>query len=426
VCEFINSSGFRQDNAGGNSDGFFVDFAPPLLSSNLILYNDYRLSRDKPNARKIDFWNKSHRTVSRMRPRSAVVLGAGVSVLAVAHYFIFYVSVSSVLKPVQPRPSFGRSALWFVGSDIVSLILVGVVLFLLLGRFVTRRLERIARALTQTEGPKGPAARIPEDRFDDEITRLVRGVNALMERLERECFSREQAEKTMLMNDRLVSLGRLSSCLAHEINNPLLALANGLQVLKKHGAGAGEAVREATALAEFEVGRIRGIVKGLLECHSPISDVRASFDAREAIRDALAILEWNRKISSFRLDVSLKTPLPIRGSTGQIRQVVLNLLLNAIEAVDAKRGIIRIEGLRPEGKGTAEISITDNGPGVAPSMKDRLFEAFASNKEADGVGLGLYISRHITTKHGGSLVLDPTYEPGSRFCISLPLDEGLP
>jgi signal transduction histidine kinase len=174
------------------------------------------------------------------------------------------------------------------------------------------------------------------------------------------------------------------------------------------------------------VDRIRALVNRQAPRRSPV-------DVNEAILEVIALTRDEVRRNAITLDSSLAGDLPlIEGDRVQLQQVVLNLLVNAIEAMssdtsadsDSRPRALAISSAR-DGADAVRVEVSDSGPGVDASQADRLFEAFHTTKQ-DGIGMGLSISRSIVEAHGGRLWVEPNTPHGARFVFSLPLRQPAP
>jgi signal transduction histidine kinase len=225
--------------------------------------------------------------------------------------------------------------------------------------------------------------------------------------------------------ERLASLGQLAAGVAHEINNPLLAVSANVDLLAAEPGGAGLDPAEAqAALDDVRLGiqRIAQIVRDLRDYARGGSDELQPCQVDEVIADAL-------RLASFKLGKAIEVrrhcepDLPaVLIHRRKLSQVLLNLLVNAAEAVEEARTRgpwVRVAAARAGG--SVEIVIEDNGPGIAATVASRLFEPFVTSKPAGkGTGLGLALSREYVTSFGGTLELRPPRGAGARFAIVLP------
>ena len=226
---------------------------------------------------------------------------------------------------------------------------------------------------------------------------------------------------------RLATLGEMASGIAHELNQPLTAIATFARACDHYLdspspdlAELREAVREIASEA-FRAGetirRLRNMVRG-------DTDQRVALDVNNLIEEMRTLLVADARLHGTDLDIALPHDLPQVSANGvQLQQVVLNLARNAFEALqDSPPGDRRVAITAEAAHGDVEIRVSDNGPGIAPLIEDRLFDPFASTK-GGGTGLGLAMSRTIVKSHGGTIGTRQTKPRGATFYVRLPAVE---
>ena len=359
-----------------------------------------------------------------LKKRLVLILFAAITALAVLTHFTFNLTVFSFLEDNNwVIPSHQKQVVLFVFSMLLSMAGMGVFLFVYINRFMAKRIRRLSESLRQIQGMGDLTTRIPGDPGGDEISSLITNFNQMLEKLEQERNTREGIEKALCTHEKLASVGRLASSMAHEINNPALAISNCLQVIKNKGRSDTDSVREALEIAEGEIQRVRTIIAGLLDFHRTDEPENTPVDLNDIIDQSIKMLEWTNKLDSSLITTEMPQKYSIRGSRGRLRQVFVNLILNSVDAVDDTSGRIRIETRPSPDRSTAEVHIYDNGPGIPSEIRGKLFEPFMTTKDEQGVGLGLYVSRKIITRHGGRITLDEAYQNGSHFIVSIPVLE---
>jgi two-component system NtrC family sensor kinase len=224
--------------------------------------------------------------------------------------------------------------------------------------------------------------------------------------------------------ERLSAIGELIAGVAHEINNPLQTIIGCTELMLDEPEGAN---RQDLELVRKEAMRAGQIVRNLLAFARRGSPDRAIVDLNDLVRATAALREYHLRQINIELDVRCAaTSLPVLANREEIRQVILNLLLNAEHAIvstGAERGAISMTTFHAGGQQIVEV--TDNGPGISPDLRGRIFEPFFTTREVgEGTGLGLSISLGIASAHGGSLTLADS-SSGARFRLSLPLPEGV-
>ncbi len=278
---------------------------------------------------------------------------------------------------------------------------------------------------------------IPRDLIDQELARLQKslqmklwvgaGVAVLilvvaflyvLRLLHRTRLLEAQAQ----MDDRLAFVGALAAGLAHEIRNPLNVLSMNLQMLEedlgaKLTADGGETRVFLTAL-QGEIRRLSTLVNNFLSYARPHQPRFDSKDLNRILRDIGQFVrpEFESRQLSLRQDLSPYLP-PVDLDEALIRQAVLNILINASQVL--KRGGTATIETRVGPQGEAIICISDDGPGIKPADRERIFEVFYSDR-GGGTGLGLPIAARIMEAHGGSIAVDSEPGKGARFILTLP------
>jgi signal transduction histidine kinase len=226
-------------------------------------------------------------------------------------------------------------------------------------------------------------------------------------------------ETEMARRERLATMGNMAAAVAHEIRNPLNAVSMGLQRLGAEFQPAeADEYRRLVGLMHGEVGRLNTIVEEFLSLARPVALTLAPLGADEALRDLAALLEAEAAKRGVRVGVEAPADLPaVRADRPRLAQVLLNLGLNALEAMPGGGTLT----LRAEAAGDRLVlSVADTGTGIAPEVLPRLFEPYVTTKPR-GLGLGLAIARRIVEAHGGRIEVASEPGRGSRFAVVLPL-----
>jgi nitrogen-specific signal transduction histidine kinase len=252
--------------------------------------------------------------------------------------------------------------------------------------------------------------------YDDNLNGTV--VVAIFEDL----TEQRRMETEIRRNDRLRALGQMSAGVAHEIRNPLTGIATTAEVLAGKIAGDEEKTRYVRAMLD-EISRLDGIIRNLLEFARPPKPQIATCSLRAVAERVGGLLSEQAVGKGVRLEIAEVDPrLGCMADSGQLTQVLLNLVLNSLQAC-SEGDEVRVEcGASHEVDGVARIDVTDTGPGIPEEIRDTLFDPFVTTKTR-GTGLGLAISQHIIEEHEGTIRCE-FLDNGTRFSIELPL--GLP
>ena len=228
----------------------------------------------------------------------------------------------------------------------------------------------------------------------------------------------------LVHGERLSAIGELIAGVAHEINNPLQTIIGCTELMLDEPD---EANRKDLELVRKEAMRAGQIVRNLLAFARRGSPDRTVVDLNDLVRATAALREYHlRQINIVVTVRCASTPLPVLANREEIRQVILNLLLNAEHAISSSGpdgGSIVMQTFHADGQQVVEVS--DSGPGISPELRGRIFEPFFTTREVgEGTGLGLSISLGIASAHGGTLMLADSVR-GARFRLALPLPPGV-
>ncbi len=226
------------------------------------------------------------------------------------------------------------------------------------------------------------------------------------------------AQQQLVQSEKLAALGEMSAKIAHEVNNPLGIIKNYVLLLRRACDGNDEAHKHVSIVGE-EIDRIAHIVRQLLEFHRPNAIAYEPVDVAEVIDSVLEL--WEHQLSSVGIDLVRDYAddcLPVSGSAENLKQVFLNLIINARDVM-IQGGTLKIEVARQDNNLVARF--IDNGPGIPPEIIPRVFDPFFTTKEqGKGTGLGLSVCYGIIKSHGGSITFR-NMNPGSCFEIQLPM-----
>ncbi|MBI3929340.1 MAG: hypothetical protein HY319_27585 [Armatimonadetes bacterium] len=234
----------------------------------------------------------------------------------------------------------------------------------------------------------------------------------------------EQSEAQLLQSSKLAAVGQLAAGVAHELNTPLATILLEVESLELdlEELSPGE-VRQSLERSGAEVLRARTIVDKLLYyARDARSEGRRPSDVNQVVRDTLALIGGGLRQDGIEIRKELAELPPVVANPNELQQIVINLLLNARDALAGRADAeVRLETRVEEG--SAVLRVRDNGPGVPAGLLAEIFDPFFTTKPVGrGTGLGLSISRQIAAAHGGALDLDPD-GPGACFRLALPIAE---
>ncbi|MER3524293.1 MAG: hypothetical protein C4326_09565 [Ignavibacteria bacterium] len=349
-----------------------------------------------------------------------------------------HISFSQISKAAEGN--WKRSFILFVGLSMVAVAVASMIF----NRFVSRPVDTLVKATAEISSGNLDYAVLqsehrPGERSDDElaylsmkfdvmrrslkekIKQLDEANRSLAERnaeVEQALARLKQAQEELVKSERLATTGRMTAQLSHEINNPIHNIQSLLESSLRKVDGT---LRELIALALEEVTRMAKLTRQMLEFYrgSVVDFEREPVEMTEVLR---SVLKENEKALTERgIAASLETPdgrVCVLGSRDKLKQVFLNLILNARDAMP-NGGALTLRVQRRNGE--VLIGVTDTGIGIPPEHLDRIFDAFfTTKKEVSGVGLGLSVTYGIVQQHNGSIAVASTLGKGTTFTITLP------
>jgi len=235
-------------------------------------------------------------------------------------------------------------------------------------------------------------------------------------RIERELREMQQA---LLQSEKLAAMGKLTSQIAHELNNPIYGIMNTLELLRTEVPPESKR-RRILELSLSETQRLAEMLRNMLSFSKPEEEKRRPVKINELVEGILLVMEKQMRESNIKVETYFDQTLPeVMASTNQMRQVMLNLLKNAKEAMP-KGGILSVRTSQEDHK--VMVAIQDTGVGIPEELRDKIFEAFFTTKQkVKGVGLGLSVCYGIIKDHGGEIRVESEVDKGTTFTILLPM-----
>jgi signal transduction histidine kinase len=291
--------------------------------------------------------------------------------------------------------------MWFVA------VAAGLWITYLLARRIVEPVLELDRAAAEVSR-QNYAFRVREE-TGGELGRLARTFNQM-------CESIQNARAELIRQERISTIGRLSSSIVHDLRNPLAAIYGGAEMLvdtelsppqvKRLAANIYRASRRIQEMLQDLVNVSRGKTRGSESCR-----------LREVVAAAVEASSSAAESQGVEIAVNVPAGLELPLERARIERVFLNLIANALEVMP-RGGKIRI--FAAEEDASAVIRVEDTGPGIPPGVRSRLFEPFVTAGKKNGLGLGLALSRQAIQDHGGEMWIEPS-ESGARFAIRLPV-----
>lgn len=317
--------------------------------------------------------------------------------------------------------------------SIVVLILLVIAIGQVLSRMVARPLKHMEESMEAVANGRRDQIDIPS--ADREIVSLTNAFNHVLHEL-------ELRQKHLVRSEKLASLGTLLSGVAHELNNPLSNISTSCQILIEELESADpEFKRELLAQIDEQTGRARNIVRSLLDFARDREFKRETLPLAGLVAETLRFIK-GQVPSRVAVVTDIPADIEIQGDKQRLQQVFLNLIKNALEALEGageiviravRRGAAQAEEAPGRFKFLAqcnpaeeavEIEIRDNGHGIPPEVLPRIFDPFFTTKDVGkGSGLGLFVVYEIIEKHGGCIAAESEPGKGTTFHIRLPLNK---
>ncbi|GBD32703.1 Sensor protein ZraS [bacterium HR33] len=309
-------------------------------------------------------------------------------------------------------------------NTVTLLVVLGGVILWLVRKMVSAPVARFAQAARDLGGGK-LGHRIPEQ-LSGELGELAAEFNLMASRLERareellkEAENRVALERQLRQSEKMAAIGKLAASVAHEIAAPLNVISGRAEMLLASGRLSADQERQLRIIVN-QIGRISTIVRNLLDFARRREPRRRSIDLTAVLDGAIDFLENEFASRQVHVTREYSPPLWLDADPDQLHQVAVNLLLNAVQALEATTGERSITiRARATGAGV-EVEICDTGPGIGQGASEQIFEPFFTTKP-QGTGLGLAVVRSIVEDHGGTIeVSNRSDGPGAIFRLFLP------
>jgi two-component system NtrC family sensor kinase len=382
-----------------------------------------------------------HRVLSLVTPiyNEADCAAAGCHASPKDQRVLGLLDVALSLKDVDDRRA---AATWrTVGFSLLALVVLTALVSGIVRLLVFRPVAEMLAATKDLAGGGTPAPLAI--RSEDELGLLGRSFNemsgslrraqaelrAAADHLEQQVEERtaalKQAQQALVQSEKLASLGTLSASIAHEINNPLAGILTFARLMSRtlESGEVDDAARAAClknlGLIQRETERCTRIVRSLLDFARARPIELLTVDAVSALEEALSLTQHKLQLQQVVLERDLDGPAVVRGDFGQLRQVFVNLALNACDAME-KGGTLSVTSRKVDDGRFVEIALADTGAGIAPEHLSKIFDPFFTTKQM-GTGLGLSVVYGVVEKHGGSMKAQSRVGEGTTMTVRLPL-----
>jgi len=306
-------------------------------------------------------------------------------------------------------------------SFLVAGPFVGLLLAIWLVKDLSRSIAKISVTLKDAAGNMARELGSVEVRGTGDFAGLQQQAESVANQLQRVWEQLQADRQRALAMERLSAVGEMATGIAHELRNPLTSVKLLLQTATPNGDGHW-LDEKAYHTVEQEIARLDRTIQGLLDFARPPILRRVRHDLRLTVRRAVNLIEGHANQHRILVSILLPdSPILLNGDPEQLHQVLVNLLINAIEAVE-HGGRIQVAAESADGPdGMCRVVVSDSGPGIRQEILPKIFEPFVTSKER-GTGLGLAISLRIVAEHGGLLLAANRPEGGAVFTLKLPVE----
>lgn len=350
--------------------------------------------------------------------------------------------VTTSLKPIYDRQRRSQKAFFiYIFINTIILTFVGVYR---ISKIYLVPLQRLARRAEEYREDDGQLFTVRKE--DNDLHQLSQSLNLMLERisedkktlrftvmsLEKANNDLKQAQKEIIRAEKLASVGRLSAGIAHEIGNPIGIVMGYLELLRQKDITEEEKFEYIHRTVE-EINRINTIIRQLLDLSRPSKDGIAPIHVHEIINDITNVTKFQPLMSGISIKLSLAAANDVVvADPNQLRQVFLNLMINAADAISSKsppvdgeliiKSEIESDPYNRNPSSALKITVSDNGPGISPENLGNIFDPFFTTKETGkGTGLGLSVSFMIIESVNGKITVASDTDKGTTMVIHLPL-----
>jgi len=304
---------------------------------------------------------------------------------------------------------------------LIGLLLLGAIIGLFFTR-LTKDLHTLkARAIDIIRGERNVLTPVTRN---DEVGELMLAVNQMASALNEREKELVIARQKYFHQEKMAAVGALAAGVAHEIGNPIAAMSGVLQEMVLEQSTGKRKLAEGSKLAMLQnhIHRLSAITREISEYAAPQPVERQLLDLNGLVRTTAGLMGYDKRMRRVNLRLNLDSQLPaIFGVADQLTQVIMNLLINAADALETADGRAQEIILNTEVVGgNVRLTVADNGCGISKETLSRVFEAFFTTKRK-GNGLGLSLCYSIVTGHGGTIEIDSTPGEGTKVQVILPL-----
>ncbi len=344
----------------------------------------------------------------------AYKVALSIAAVAISSFVLFQVPI--VWWSFDGSPDSWRRYLVF---SVVSALIPNLILVALIVRSISRPVRRLTEAAVDVAG--GAYGAQVELRSNDEMGLLAASFNEMSRKMASDIESLRQLNEKLIRTEKLAAAGTLAAGVAHEVNNPLASISSLIQMLQARPS-ADEESREMLRLIQTQIARITQVTRDMMEFARSRPPARSAQDINRIVEASIRLASFDQAFRRLKLTTENDAnATPVNADADQIQQVILNLLLNARDAMP-DGGDIRVKTRVDNSAGLVHVEVADNGTGIPAEHRAHIFDPFYTTKAAGkGTGLGLSVCYGIIAAHDGTIEVESNNGRGTRVSIALPI-----
>ncbi|MBI3995405.1 MAG: HAMP domain-containing protein [Nitrospirae bacterium] len=298
-----------------------------------------------------------------------------------------------------------------------AILAVSGIVSLIWSQRLTRPIERLFQATREVA--KGQFDVAVQVNSRDEIGQLAGSFNQMASELKAREEALKQAQAALIQSEKMAAFGQLGAGIAHEVKNPLAGILGYAQLAMRKVEKEGPTYKHLEII-EKETRRCKTIIENLLKFARQEKAEFSALDLNHVAEDSVAIVDHQLTINKVAIEKRLETVPRIMGNANQLQQVIMNLMINAQQAMEPSGGKVSIATRVADDQ--VEIRVSDTGPGISPEIQAKIFEPFFTTKPAGkGTGLGLSVTYGIIRDHNGRIRVESEPGQGATFIMSFPM-----
>ena len=321
----------------------------------------------------------------------------------------------ALIAEMDAEEAFAPLAALRRNTILVALLMLGVIAIVVV--FISRSLSDPIRKLAEAslDVSQGNLDRTVVVKLNDELGELAGRFNVMVHSL-------KESQRLLVQSEKLAAIGELAASVVHEIRNPLSAIKMNLRILENKIDSPDSSIAVHFQIAKQQTERLEIMLTELLDYAKPLSLQKKTITVNALINDTLKAFQSEQEKTDVKIELTMENPAQtLQVDAGKMQQVLWNLLLNAVQSSDSgQKIIVACKIFSVANKKVLELSVKDNGKGIAEENLKRIFEPFFTTRK-QGTGLGLPNAKKIIEAHNGTIAVQSQLDKGTTIIISIPI-----